>query len=419
VQEELGLSRRIELKLGGTEQIPFVWGLRRPSLVLPAKALTWDADRLRMVLSHELAHVVRHDLLRLILIDLACALSWFNPVVWVAARRARLEMEHACDDMVLRGGTPGPAYARELLWFAAQLGRRTIPLPAPLAMARPSNLEARMARILDPHARRRPLNRTAAAVVCVVLLMTALPLVGVTVVGKAGPRSAEHRGGHQAATVTGSDELTTTDIHTAARRGDIVMVTAILDRHPHLLNARDARGMTPLSAAAWESRLDVVALLISRGADLDAKNAVGLTPLFCALDRGRRSLAQILMDAGADVHATGFRGRSMLHMAARAGMRSICRRLIEMGADVNAEDTRGVTPLELAVWGRHPGVVGLLQVEGADGDINAIERANPRTAKERVTGRKGRSPRVIKPGAESGGLGEAGWVLIDSAGVAG
>ncbi|MEO5814153.1 MAG: M56 family metallopeptidase [Gemmatimonadaceae bacterium] len=34
--------------------------------------------------------------------QLALALFWFDPLVWVANRRMQLEREHACDDYVLR-----------------------------------------------------------------------------------------------------------------------------------------------------------------------------------------------------------------------------------------------------------------------------------------------------------------------------
>jgi hypothetical protein len=45
------------------------------------------------------------------LAHLACALYWFNPLVWVAARRLRIERELACDDCALEVGMWASDYA--------------------------------------------------------------------------------------------------------------------------------------------------------------------------------------------------------------------------------------------------------------------------------------------------------------------
>ena len=37
------------------------WGLMRPRVLVPVDASTWSAERIRIVLYHELAHVQRHD----------------------------------------------------------------------------------------------------------------------------------------------------------------------------------------------------------------------------------------------------------------------------------------------------------------------------------------------------------------------
>ena len=47
------------------------------------------------VLLHELAHVRHHDCLAQIVAQLACAPHWFNPLVWLCARRVRGERELA------------------------------------------------------------------------------------------------------------------------------------------------------------------------------------------------------------------------------------------------------------------------------------------------------------------------------------
>ena len=61
--------------------------------------------------------------------QLACAVYWFNPLVWFAAHQLRLERERACDDFVLVSGTSGADYATDLLEIACGSSARTVTLP--------------------------------------------------------------------------------------------------------------------------------------------------------------------------------------------------------------------------------------------------------------------------------------------------
>src|SRR5262249_11453331 len=101
---QLGIGRPVTLLIHPDKTIPVVWGILRSRLLLPAAARHWSAEQLRSVLLHELAHVKRRDMTVQLLAQLACALHWFNPLVWFAAWRLGVERERACDDLVLAGG---------------------------------------------------------------------------------------------------------------------------------------------------------------------------------------------------------------------------------------------------------------------------------------------------------------------------
>jgi hypothetical protein len=94
--------------------------------------------------------------------QIACSIYWFNPLVWFAGRRLRVECERACDDTVLRLGTPAADYADHLVDIARGLNSRF--LRGAVSMAHPSQLRSRVVAILDDGIRRRRLSYRFATV---------------------------------------------------------------------------------------------------------------------------------------------------------------------------------------------------------------------------------------------------------------
>ena len=123
------------------------------------------------MLLHELAHVKRWDCLTQTVARIVCALYWINPLVWLAARRMCVERERACDDLVLNGGCKASDYATHLVEIARTF--RHMPQWPAIAMARSSQLQGRIAAIVDASRARRSRPLTALAVL---VLMGALAL---------------------------------------------------------------------------------------------------------------------------------------------------------------------------------------------------------------------------------------------------
>jgi beta-lactamase regulating signal transducer with metallopeptidase domain len=158
-----GLRRAITVLQSDHPSLLVTWGLVHPKVILPASAVTWTDARARVVLSHELAHIRRGDWIVQLAAELLRAIYWFNPLLWVACRRLRLESEHACDDEVIRRGVAGTDYASHLIALARSLPARPhMWLPAP-AMARPSSFERRIRAMLNVQCNRSPLSRGARA----------------------------------------------------------------------------------------------------------------------------------------------------------------------------------------------------------------------------------------------------------------
>jgi HEAT repeat protein/beta-lactamase regulating signal transducer with metallopeptidase domain len=173
----IGLRRKVMFLRGRIAAMPMACGIWRPRVVMPADADAWPASRLRIVLLHELAHVKRRDCLTHALAQLACAVYWFNPLAWIAARRIRAERERACDDLVLAAGTRGSDYANQLLEVARAMRGDRFPsllAGATLAMAHRTQLEGRLLAILDQDRRRSGLSagrRTAAVTLAACAVM--------------------------------------------------------------------------------------------------------------------------------------------------------------------------------------------------------------------------------------------------------
>ena len=180
VSDRLGLEEPPVVLRSEDAKMPFACGVMKPTIVLPAECDTWTLDRRRAVLLHELAHVKRHDLVGHTLGRLACAVYWFHPLVWTAAKNLRSESERACDDLAISCGARPTDYAEHLLDIVTSVRRDVTPSVA-LAMARRKEFEGRMLAILDPELRHStPSRRQSFALIGSLALMA-------VVIGAAAP----------------------------------------------------------------------------------------------------------------------------------------------------------------------------------------------------------------------------------------
>jgi HEAT repeat protein/beta-lactamase regulating signal transducer with metallopeptidase domain len=183
--ERLDLGVPVQLLESPHANMPMAFGLRRPIVMLPMENDTWSAERREVVLLHELAHIRRMDVRANLVGQLACALYWFNPLVWVAARRLRIEAERACDDLVLGAGAGASAYAGHLLDMVQSAASLRAPAFA-VPMAQPSAFEGRVLAILDPKVARQGVTRRATLFGVLALFAIAVPLAALA------PRQDQH-----------------------------------------------------------------------------------------------------------------------------------------------------------------------------------------------------------------------------------
>jgi beta-lactamase regulating signal transducer with metallopeptidase domain/HEAT repeat protein len=175
IADRLELDAAPRLLRSDDVKMPFAAGLLSSTIVLPAESDEWSAERRTAVLIHELGHVRRRDLIGHTLGRVACALYWFHPLVWTAARRLRAESERACDDLALVFGARASDYAEHLLDIVTCVRNHNTPAIA-LAMAHRREFEGRMLAILNPELRRRGLGRARSAALAGSLAALALVL---------------------------------------------------------------------------------------------------------------------------------------------------------------------------------------------------------------------------------------------------
>ncbi len=186
---ELGIHRPVALVSGMHRiTVPMTWGYWRPTVLLPVTASTWGEPRVRAVLLHELAHIRRGDWLSVLLSQCVCALLWFHPLVWVAARALRCEAEQAADDCVITAGVRPSEYGSELLAILqlsakqnTTTSERNLSMTPAISMAQPQTIEQRIRALLDEKRSRRTLSGGSMAMACVVALTTLLPLAALQV----------------------------------------------------------------------------------------------------------------------------------------------------------------------------------------------------------------------------------------------
>jgi ankyrin repeat protein len=145
-----------------------------------------------------------------------------------------------------------------------------------------------------------------------------------------------------------TDDFGVNALHEAAMEGKVLVVAAILDHEPALVNVPTPGGCTPLYVACLNARASVVRLLCSRGANPDAVDANLVSPLMAAVCGNHVECCEELLKRDVSLEATNCMGDAALHLAARLGKASTLMWLLLQGANGARENKRGKIALEEA-----------------------------------------------------------------------
>jgi ankyrin repeat protein len=133
--------------------------------------------------------------------------------------------------------------------------------------------------------------------------------------------------------------------------GEVELARLLIDRGAIVDESDDTdeSGKTPLMTASMPGNIEMMKLLLEKGADVNARDRVGETPLMIAAYWDQVDAAALLLEQGASIEAQRADGQTALMIAAGEGQANVVRLLLVNGADPSAQDTDGQTSLSLAV----------------------------------------------------------------------
>jgi ankyrin repeat protein len=167
-----------------------------------------------------------------------------------------------------------------------------------------------------------------------------------------------------------------TPLHLASFYGWVELVRILLERGA-TTHSEDNLGRTPLHLVAkgnsdiGHDGVGVAQLLLEHGADINSQDKQNTTPLHLSSYRGKVEIARVLLDRGANASAKDATGRTPLHMVSRSAYSfredgaGIAKLLLEHGVDINAQDSSGATPLDFALHHGRLDIASLLLHYGA------------------------------------------------------
>jgi beta-lactamase regulating signal transducer with metallopeptidase domain len=403
ISKEYRLRLPVHLLMSLNSSILITFGVVRPKVILPAGSMEWPADRARIVLRHELAHVRRSDWLVQMIAQCLRIVYWFNPLVWIVWNRLRLESECACDDAVVADGSEGHEYAAHLLHLARTLNRTERAWSAAMTMSRPSTIERRFSAMLNPVLNRRPVTRTIMFATILTGFAVTLPLTMVSTAKEVPPEPIIESPALPAPAVPERTEAASQPIPPPAPQpGPQPVPRPMPQPEPQQRSEQPTRlqnltgvpdnnqfpqtQIRPRDRALYEAAeqgdLAEIEDLLRAGANVNAVIRGDGSPLLAAARRGRLDIVTALLNRGADPNVPVPGDGSALIAAAAGGRLDIVSTLLGRGADPNMPVVGDGNPLIAAAGRGRIDVINLLLAHGANieqgvpGDENALTTAS-------------------------------------------
>ena len=166
----------------------------------------------------------------------------------------------------------------------------------------------------------------------------------------------------------------------AVKRGNIKLVTKLLQEGADVNGKGALTGNTPLHIAAVMGHAKIISLLLESNAAIDEKNNFNTTPLAGAVLKGHCVVTQLLIDNNATINTLVTpENKTVLMLAVIHDCTKIVHLLLDARVDVDQVDADGDTALMWAVQGKHNAMVPLLLDNRATVDLKNGEGLTPLT----------------------------------------
>ena len=160
-------------------------------------------------------------------------------------------------------------------------------------------------------------------------------------------------------------------LYAAACKGEVEVIRLLLDKGASV-NVQNEEFGIALQAAASHGEVEVLKLLLNKGANVNAQGGEFGNALQAATCRGRKEVIELLLDKGANVTAQGGRYGNALQAAVYSGEVEAVRLLLDKGANINAQGGEYGNALQAAVWMGKAEIIQLLLEKGADVNTVAV-----------------------------------------------
>ena len=188
--------------------------------------------------------------------------------------------------------------------------------------------------------------------------------------------------------------------HAAARARDMMAITAFLDAGINPNARSESDGRTALIDAAARGDIEVVNVLVERGADVNVRDNQGYTALLHAIEARHAQVEQVLLNhPKLDPNARGLNGITALSSYTWRDRKDAVQKLLDLGADANAQDNDGDSALHGAAQSGNVEILNMLLAKGANPNLKNKEGGTP-LMWAAVFGNEEATRRLLESGAD-------------------
>jgi ankyrin repeat protein len=199
----------------------------------------------------------------------------------------------------------------------------------------------------------------------------------------------------------------------AALNNNVEIIAQLLSKGANI-NAKNDKGSTSLHQAIESTQHAAVFALLERlEIEVDARMRDGWTPLHCAANIGVEIFVESLLSQGADIQAVQNESFTPLHLAARRGHEEAVRVLLVNGANSDAAcSCHSITPLHLAAQAGEQAIIWLLLENGANIEATSVSSITPLLAAAKSANDIGLIRVLLSHGADASAANSEGFTAL-------